>query len=718
MADAGTIRGRFSWAAERGTTSAQVAALRLHPVHGGPWQRRSIAPLSEAVAGGACTSCVHEDTEEEVIPVFINGSFLEIDARGMGSFRVPLLLSELRCVDQGNIVEVKCHATPTSSTNCLSSRQAPMEVVDCGNETYVCFTCLSRNLRGFRCPMVDSSVTSQSQTQCPQCAAKDSELDIWVFQVMPDDERLAVNEALEVALAALAQGGAMRTDLVASFEIGEEIGSGSNAAVHFACPKRRQVLNEAEEGIVAKFFYPELGPEGDVPFATIAQEVLVLAALQHHPNIVGFRGFFCTNPRDSFRWPSSAKYALMMDFCGCGNLLQHSQDGFLSEEKAAYVMHELLSALSHMHSHGFVHRDVKLENIMWSSNGRVVLTDFGLCCRMLDAEEMKRRCGTPGYIAPEMLGKKVYDAKVDIFAAGVVLYATLFLDMPFAGRDLVTLFRRTVRCQPNYKVPPEREALSRKCLHFVALLLRRSAADRPDAEEALTRSWLRRRKNFATLDQSALQPTSTLDATPELVDMNQDASIPGGDSLSNLESASGPLPTTRPPSAHFSPALQQPSTPEQSDMVSLAVSGWEAAEEFAESDALEAAPVQAASGAPLSGKALSQQKDAYLAEQKPPIILCYSPLKRRLSPHQDVALTGPSQNYVRAIGAKEGAQTDLEERGNREEAWTDLTPSDSRNIEPTPPSQPRGTRQSWPRKLVQSLSETDHAAHDARLIAA
>ena len=110
----------------------------------------------------------------------------------------------------------------------------------------------------------------------------------------------------------------------------------------------------------------------------------------------------------------------------------------ISEEFAISVVRQILETLAYIHSKNILHRDIKPSNIMFNKqkdlcSGKTVevvkLIDFGLCCDYSDKSErslLHDKCGTVGYIAPEVIGKKsdseTYNGKADVFSLGIVLY--------------------------------------------------------------------------------------------------------------------------------------------------------------------------------------------------------------------------------------------------------------------------------------------------------
>lgn len=121
-------------------------------------------------------------------------------------------------------------------------------------------------------------------------------------------------------------------------------------------------------------------------------------------------------------------------------------------------MYNFLKALAHIHSKKCVHRDLKPENLLLKtkeSHHEIVIADFGLAA-FLNEEILFKRCGTPGFVAPEILMYKeedpFYDEKCDIFSAGVIFYILVTGKQPFTGSDYKAILKANKNCDVNYNV--------------------------------------------------------------------------------------------------------------------------------------------------------------------------------------------------------------------------------------------------------------------------
>ena len=118
---------------------------------------------------------------------------------------------------------------------------------------------------------------------------------------------------------------------------------------------------------------------------------------------------------------------LVLELLNGGELFERIvKKGQYTEKDACTLMKKLLGALSYMHVRGIMHRDIKPENLILKdadNDWNVKIADFGLATTVNpNGEYLFKRCGTPGYVAPEVLADAKYDQKVDVFSAGVILY--------------------------------------------------------------------------------------------------------------------------------------------------------------------------------------------------------------------------------------------------------------------------------------------------------
>mmetsp|Transcript_42723 Transcript_42723/g.134623 ORF Transcript_42723/g.134623 Transcript_42723/m.134623 type:complete len:382 (+) Transcript_42723:565-1710(+) len=172
-----------------------------------------------------------------------------------------------------------------------------------------------------------------------------------------------------------------------------------------------------------------------------------------------------------------------------------------TEKDAATVTTHVLRALEHLHALGITHRDIKPENLLYKSNdplspdyNTVKLADFGLAKFVGVDETMKTTCGTPGYVAPEIIDPKMpfgdgYGPSVDIWSLGIVLYIMLCGFPPFLHESTAVLFQLIRKGEFDFPTPYW-DAVSSDAMDLVSKMLVVDAKSRLNAEQCLDHPWI------------------------------------------------------------------------------------------------------------------------------------------------------------------------------------------------------------------------------------
>jgi len=164
----------------------------------------------------------------------------------------------------------------------------------------------------------------------------------------------------------------------------------------------------------------------------IMAERNVLLKNLEHPFLVGLHY--------SFQTPE--KLYFVLDYVNGGELFFHLQrERTFTEARARFYAAEIASAVGYMHSLNIIYRDLKPENILLDCDGHIKLTDFGLCKEGIDSNQTTTTfCGTPEYLAPEILKKQPYTKAVDWWCLGAVLYEMLYSLPPFYSQDTKEMY--------------------------------------------------------------------------------------------------------------------------------------------------------------------------------------------------------------------------------------------------------------------------------------
>nr|QBC41002.1 Akt [Chrysopa pallens] len=174
----------------------------------------------------------------------------------------------------------------------------------------------------------------------------------------------------------------------------------------------------------------------------------------NHPFLISLKYSFQTNDRLCF----------VMEYVNGGELFFHlSRERVFSEDRTRFYGAEIVSALGYLHSLKIIYRDLKLENLLLDKDGHIKIADFGLCKEDITyGRTTKTFCGTPEYLAPEVLDDNDYGSAVDWWGVGVVMYEMMCGRLPFYNRDHDKLF--TLILMEEVKFPRTLSADARSLL--------------------------------------------------------------------------------------------------------------------------------------------------------------------------------------------------------------------------------------------------------------
>ena len=217
-----------------------------------------------------------------------------------------------------------------------------------------------------------------------------------------------------------------------------------------------------------------------------------------HPHIVKFEHFF----------EDSENVYILLELCTNQTLseLMRRRKRLTELEVQCYTF-QVVSALRYLHNHRVIHRDIKLGNLFLSDKMEVKLGDFGLASKLeYDGERKRTICGTPNYIAPEILdGSAGHSYEVDVWSLGVLIYTMLIGKPPFETNDVKLTYRRI---KMNAYSFPEQVNISKEARDLVSEILVSDPKSRPSLDQVLSHSFMTRNP------LPKLLPASTLAVPP------------------------------------------------------------------------------------------------------------------------------------------------------------------------------------------------------------
>lgn len=248
-----------------------------------------------------------------------------------------------------------------------------------------------------------------------------------------------------------------------------------------------------------------------------------------------------------------SKFFIVLEYCSGGDLANYiKRHGPVGEATSRYLLQHLAEGLKELRLHNVIHRDLKPQNLLLSSRTSrpfLKIADFGFARSLQPQGLAETLCGSPLYMAPEILQFHKYDAKADLWSVGTILYELLVGKPPFNGANHMQLLRNIERQEAKIPDSVARD-LSPACQDLIRQLLKRNPVERISFEEFFAHPFL---SGMPTKPGSRVQPSisSTVPQVP---------SVSAGPGVQRLEPVSADEHTTRP--TVLNPPLLPRSSPE------------------------------------------------------------------------------------------------------------------------------------------------------------
>jgi len=258
------------------------------------------------------------------------------------------------------------------------------------------------------------------------------------------------------------------------YDIKDELGKGAFSVVKLAINKKT-----GEKVAVKVIDKTQASAESDEK--RLKTEVAILKQVKH-PNIVCLKDLYET-PQNLY---------LIMELVTGGELFDKIvEKGQYTEKEAATTVKKVLSSVDYLHSVNIAHRDLKPENLLLRGDDEtdVMLSDFGLSKIINQDTMMETACGTPYYVAPEVLSAQGYDKEVDLWSIGVITYLLLCGFPPFYGETLPEVFEQIMKADYDFPDPYWTD-ISKDAKDFISKLLVVDSKKRLTAKQAMQHPWI------------------------------------------------------------------------------------------------------------------------------------------------------------------------------------------------------------------------------------
>lgn len=248
----------------------------------------------------------------------------------------------------------------------------------------------------------------------------------------------------------------------------------------------------------------------------LREEIYIMCQLDH-PNIVRLEEVY----------ESHSEIYLVQELCLGGELfdrLDEQPDYHYTEAQCARLVKQMLCSVRYIHSKGIIHRDLKLENFLFSNtsaDSELKMIDFGLSKHFKFGEVQHEAVGTPYTVAPEVI-RGCYDERCDVWAIGVITFLLLSGDPPFGGcggpEPLMQVRENILRGKFEFEPEDIWENVSQEARNFIGMLLVTDPNRRPTAREVQKSTWLRK---WASRDRKHEDPKLNPNVVKSLVNFKE-----------------------------------------------------------------------------------------------------------------------------------------------------------------------------------------------------
>eukprot|EP00298_Acanthocystis_sp_HF-20_P009353 c18257_g1_i2.p1 GENE.c18257_g1_i2~~c18257_g1_i2.p1 ORF type:complete len:333 (-),score=79.00 c18257_g1_i2:122-1120(-) len=262
------------------------------------------------------------------------------------------------------------------------------------------------------------------------------------------------------------------TDISEKYTIGDVLGSGHYAEVRLGINK------ETGEKVAIK-----VCARGKMEIDDIIQEIDILARVEDHPHVIQLKEIY----------EKKGRIFIVMELVTGGELFDRIVEvQYYKEPEARNLMRCLIETIGHMHSHGIVHRDLKPENAIFQTpdeDSILKVSDFGFANVYDPNNQFVATCGTPLYVAPEILDCVPYNYQCDMWSLGVIVFILLCGYPPFYGEDDQELFDQIRHARYQF-LSPAWDRVSSDAKDFISQCFQLSPKARLTAENALKHKWI------------------------------------------------------------------------------------------------------------------------------------------------------------------------------------------------------------------------------------